>query len=251
MLNFFTGKNSSKNRAKRKNPNFITDQNEIFKLFKQVCEKQLPVYLSWEGNQENHPTFLLKTGTEQFILDRLEEDKEHEALLECLAFKAVTNVDGVNMTFNVELSDSSTNNNQAYYLADLPQKVYYPQRRDSFRSIIPAEFPITFKGRFGIDEIELSGELLDLSYNGLGVMLENKAFLRKGDRIRGCSLSGKKGLYIAVDLEVRSVRTCERNTDMLRIGARIIDPNRKTLKQLKKTALELDALNLKRKQEKE
>lgn len=243
MLNIFSSKKQSK-KGGVKNPKFITNSDEIYQMIKRICDEQIPLILHWENAPQEETTYLLKAGTELFVLDRLEDQPLHESLLSADSLKARANVEGVNVTFNITLPDRTPHANSSYYKAYLPEKIYNPQRRDRFRLTVPDDFKIPFMTKYGLEETPLKGELIDLSSDGLGIMLDSRVFVRKGERIRSCTLSPPGGHAITFDIEIRSTRPCERDEQMMRIGARIVDPNRKAQKLLRKTVHKLEKLRM-------
>ncbi|RLA18694.1 MAG: hypothetical protein DRQ61_06910 [Gammaproteobacteria bacterium] len=248
MLNIFSLNKQAKKRQVS-NPKFITEADEIYKMLKHICDEQIPLVINWENNAQEETTYLLKVGTELFIIDRLGDPLLHESLLVEGNIKVQAKVHGVNVTFNVNIPDCSPEANHSYYKAPLPEKIYNPQRRGRFRATIPEGHKIPFIAKYGLDEIALTGELLDLTADGLAIMLDSRVFARKGERIKSCTISPPNGHVITFDIEIRSTRPCERNEQMMRVGAQIVDPNRKTLKQLRKVVLSLEELELKRKKE--
>ncbi len=248
MLSFFSSKKDTKKSAK--NPKFITNSDEIYKMLKHICVDQLPLIISGENTDQEETTYILKAGTELFIIDRLEDNSSHEKLLSSPNIKARANVDGVNITFNITLENSSPQANSNYYRAVLPQEIYNPQRRNNFRALIPSDIKIPFNARYGPDETQITGEIIDLSAEGAGIILDGRIFARKGEKIRACTFQMPKGITVTADIEIRTTRPCVRDDRMMRIGVRFASPNRKTQKQIRKTVLLLEEIQRRQKKNK-
>ena len=249
MMNFFSlNKRQKKNHSN--NPAFITEPDEVHQFIKHICDAQIPLIISGENSQYEETSYLLKVGTKLFIIDRLSDEPSHKALLTSETVKARAKVDGVNITFNINLESHLPQANQDYYKATLPDKVYNPQRRNRCRILIPEDYKIPFVTKYGFEDTFLTGQLLDLTCDGITIILESLVFARKGERIRACTISPPDGHVITFDVEIRSSKPSEVNSQMMRIGAKIINPNWKARKQLGKLVIALEKMHHERKNEK-
>jgi c-di-GMP-binding flagellar brake protein YcgR len=113
--------------------------------------------------------------------------------------------------------------------------------------LIPNNIKIPFKASYGPDETPVTGEIIDLSTEGSGIMLDSHIFVRNGKRIRASALQMPKGITVTTDIEIRTTRPCARDDRMMRVGVRFISPNRETQKQIRKTVLLLEEIQKKQK----
>ncbi len=249
MMNFFSlNKRQKKNHSN--NPAFITQPDEVHQFIKHICDAQIPLIISGENSQYEETSYLLKVGSELFIIDRLSDESSHKALLTSETVKARAKVDGVNITFNISLESHLPQANEDYYEAALPDKVYNPQRRNRYRFLIPEDYKISFVTKHDIEDTLLTGHLLDLTYDGITIMLDRPVFGRKGERVRSCTISSPDGHVITLDVEIRSSKYSELNDQVMRIGAKIIDPSWKARKQLGKLVIALEKMHHEQKNEK-
>jgi c-di-GMP-binding flagellar brake protein YcgR len=248
MLNFFSS-NKKQQNSHLSNPKFIIKPSEVYQLIKYICDEQIPLIISGENSQQEETSYLLKVGSELFIFDRLSDQNSHRALLNSETVKVRAKVDGVNVTFNTSLESHLPQANEDYYKAALPSKIYNPQRRNRCRILIPDDYKIPFVTKHRVEDMLLTGRLLDLTCDGIAIMLDNRIFARKGERVRSCTISPPGSHVISFDMEIRSSKPSEISEQMMRIGARIIDPNWKARKQLGGLVIALERMHHKRKNE--
>ena len=96
---------------------------------------------------------------------------------------------GVDIRFSTQLIDAKAKGGVAFYKAEMPQDVFFLQRREDFR-VPTSGARITFhalRGEGGHQIIK--GHVNDLSRRGIGVILDDPITLQRGEILPSCSLS--------------------------------------------------------------
>lgn len=165
------------------------------------------------------------------VLDELNPDSGHQALLEHGALQLEGRLQGVELAFETRLLKSGENRGVAYYHCSYPEQLQYLQRRQDFR-ISSGTADITFLGSRGLLMSEtLRGRMYDISRNGVGVLLEGAQVLKPGDPLPACSLRLPDGSDLPFSLEVRySARSPQRN--ITRLGGRFSDMDMVTRRRI-------------------
>ncbi len=193
----------------------------------------------FKDHPEQYTTALLGVYPEHgfIVLDEFSPKEGHELLLEKNECKVTGKLDGVDLRFSVKLIEARTKSGIAFYKIETPKTVFYRQRREDFRVSTGAE-NIPFLGYRGKDyQQTLRGSVVDISAEGMGILLDDAVNIYPGDLLPACTVTLPNKEKILFSLEARCVQT-NRERGTSRIGGRFAEidhpSHRKVVRLLKK-----------------
>jgi c-di-GMP-binding flagellar brake protein YcgR len=132
--------------------------------------------------------------------------------------KLSTFINGVHLTFHLREIVRDQSNNQIVYKAQLPESIYYPQRRASPR--IQADLnAISFQGTSRDTGLLIKGHVLDISRTGLSVAFSKIGnTILSGDKLTNCLIQLPDEKTLSFDLSLRSIRKYSLNSSQKQVG---------------------------------
>ncbi len=186
--------------------NFLTEPSKISKLLLDISKESPLCTITFQDSADQFSTSILDVNTDkkQLILDELMPNYGNDLLLETSVSKLSTYHDGIHLAFNLKNIQHGSSHGIAYYKANFPERVFYPQRRQSPRIKIKTS-TIFFSGMAEKNNSTVSGKVYDISREGICFILANPhSRLQRGDIIKNCSVTLEKE-QINFDLIVRSI----------------------------------------------
>lgn len=231
--------------AKPDNPHFITGRDQVVDMLKDLQDESRVISLYFANEPgAGFASSLIKVTEGGVWLDRVNSEKGHSQLMEKKRFKALAKYQEVPVTFECTLTGICKEEGSVSYKITLPEKIYFPQKRATFRVKTRLfRLPIHVKAEGGIDSVPavMVGRVEDISMTGIGFTLEPSITVRRNDVLRFCVLRLDEEKHINFDLEVRNVKTMGQGR-MLRVGGRFVNLSRKTARQIRSEVLRLERL---------
>jgi c-di-GMP-binding flagellar brake protein YcgR len=188
-------------------PNFLTNPKKINQLLEGIEESSPLCTISVEGVEEEFNSSILdiQLQNKQIILDEL-IPKHGNELLSNNKLKLSTTYKGIRLAFKLDNIKSGSSQGIAYYKASIPNRIYYPQRRQSPRIQLNS-LNISFSGISSRTKTSVGGTIFDLSRTGIGILIpNNRARFQRGDLITDCRINLDDG-HLNFELAVRFVKT--------------------------------------------
>lgn len=169
----------------------IYDPRKITPLLIQSYKAHILFNVTIPGQHGQFSTALLGIYDEHgfIVLDELTPRVGHKLLLKNRRMQLAGRLAGVDIRFSTELIDAKSKGGVAYYKAEMPQDIFYLQRREDFR-VPTSGAQIAFHALRGEGGHQIvKGHVHDLSRKGVGVILDDPISLEKGEILPSCSLS--------------------------------------------------------------
>lgn len=173
------------------NPNFVTEPHRIKKLLQDIENTSPLCTVTFDGIKEEFSSSVLSINPleNQLILDELIPEQGNALLQRKQSLKLSTYCHGIHLAFKLDKIQAASSQGMAYYKADFPSRIYYPQRRKAPRIEITA-IHIPFAGIASKNNISIGGSIFDISRSGLGIKLpDNRARIQRGDIIKKCRIT--------------------------------------------------------------
>jgi len=200
----------------KKTPKYlVTKKKEIIALLKQAHKKKAFLTLQVADQDKSYTTALLGIypNHDLIVLDELSPTSGHKQFLQRKEAKVTGRVNGVELRFKTRLVGVGSKSDVAFYKVAMPEVMYFCQQRQSFRvSLKGANIPFFFPGGGMIPSI--NGYLLDISIGGIGVILNHKVPLSRGDNLEFCAIQLPEKGDIRFTLQVDAVRDNARGGGM-------------------------------------
>lgn len=207
----------------------VTRKTSIMRLLQLLERRKLLLDVQWPGETQRYATALLGIYPEQgfIVLDELNPRAGHHKLMARGELTAVGRLDGVSIKLTTRLQEMREKDGVAFYKLAFPQQIYYVQRRDSHRISLVGT-PTRFEGQWarGGDATTVTGNVSDVSAEGVGLLLDGELALHQGDTLTLCRVSLPQDGNVDFDLEVRHAVYLPARK-LTRVGARVrnIDPH--------------------------
>lgn len=188
---------------------FVTEQPGILKLIQTIHESAQPCLVTITGSKKIFSTFLVDFQPEQghLILNELKPNEGNTVLQHVKTLKLSGFVNGVQLAFKLNLLDYGLNRGTYYYKTDLPDRIYYPQRRSSPRIFVVDTEKIHFQAYASSDKPTFTGDIYDLSRGGICINITDLTIiLERGDVIENCKMRLPDEYCITFSLAVRSIK---------------------------------------------
>jgi c-di-GMP-binding flagellar brake protein YcgR len=155
-----------------------------------------------------------------FLLDELNSDDAHRALLQNRKLRITCRLQGMELKFACALVNNSSDGGLAIYEIALPRQITRVQRRDNYRLRLDAGLvvPVTVPN---LEGETVNGQVFDLSTSGIGAYLQTRNSPARGKVLHGVTLSLARGRPLRASIEIRFARQ-NASHHMLRIGARFV-----------------------------
>ncbi len=201
------------------NPNFLTDTDKIVTLLSEIEQSSPLCTVHVDGSPQEYSSSILgiKADKNLIILDELSPKEGNTELQNSKALKLSLFHKGIHLSFNLTDLKMGHSRGITYYKADLPDRIFYPQRRRSPRIEI-SSINIPFSGVSERTGLSVNGYLFDLSRGGAGVDLSvNRARIQRGDKIKNCQISFDD-YVMDFEFSVRFFKSTPSSTTKFQIG---------------------------------
>lgn len=203
----------------------ITDDRFIADLLRRIMENRALLTITLPGVAGTYHSAILRLDPEQgyLLLDELHPPYGHSKLIETGKLNARATVKGVEIRFPAALQEVGTESGISLYRTNIPDEVFYRQRRAHFRVNVSAAAPMEVSLELPGGG-SLSGRIVDISEGGIGVELPVDVPLNQGERLQ-CRMTLPKNTQFGCKLEVRHLGPA-RSGDKTHMGALFLDlPN--------------------------
>jgi c-di-GMP-binding flagellar brake protein YcgR len=193
------------------NPKFVTHPDKITSILCAIQIQNCLCTLSQQGQKKGLLTSIIEVDKEQnlLILDEINSAELRTFFQSTQKIKLSTYLNGVHLAFLMTLTAVIKPGTESLnYTSPLPDRIYYPQRRNSPR-LVTDTLTITFPAVK--NQYLVHGEVMDVSRGGMSFRLTAKEnSIQTGDYLRNCHLNLPIGYEMVFTLVIRSVKT-ERN----------------------------------------
>jgi c-di-GMP-binding flagellar brake protein YcgR len=201
----------------------ITAAARINAIMRQLKEEHELLGVTVPGCEQPANTAILGVSEKRgiFLLDELNSDDAHRALLQNRKLRITCRLQGMELKFACALVNDSNDGGLAIYEIALPSQITRVQRRDNYRLrldtglVVPVSVP-------NLEGETVKGQVFDLSTSGIGAYLQTRNSPPPGKLLHGVTLSLGRGRPLKTGIEIRFARQNTSN-HMLRIGARFVD----------------------------
>ncbi len=225
----------------------VKDREQVVSLLIQIHQAHVLLNVTVGDHKAQYSSALLGIYEEHgfIVLDELTPEEGHHRLLEQHDLKVAGRLEGVEFRFATRLQEAREKSSIAFYKVDLPEEIYYRQRRKDFR--IPSRGLATrFHGLRGKGQRQiLKGYVNDLSRKGIGLILEDDVSLSQGEVLPSCIIKIPGEKEIAFSLEVRFSRYNQQQ-QVTRVGGRFRDIDRESLRRICSTINKLERAQARR-----
>ena len=202
------------------NPNFITERPKILRLLQQIIES--PPLCTVTIRHSNKPFFtsLLEIEKEKglVVFDELTPEPGNQLLNQAGIGRLSTFINGVHLTFDLKEIVREVSGRQVTYKAQLPQTIFYPQRRSSPRFVTEPS-TIDFQGISRDTGMLVKGYVMDISRTGLSLAFSKAGgSIQSGDKLNACEIQLPGDNVFSFDLSVRSIRKVSPTSLQKQIG---------------------------------
>ena len=220
----------------------ISDSVQITSLLKRAKEARLllNVTLANDGNLYNSALLEVLPADNALLLDELHPGAGHTRVGVDTILHVFGRLQGVEMSFTTPVLRIGSQDGVAYYRAAIPTHIYYQQRRGHYRvrvgagRSIPVLLPLD-------PQVELEGELFDISAGGIGIRLRQPPGdrLAAGQRVDNCRIGLHDSDPLVCDLEIRTVRS-EGSSGQCVVGACFSAMERREQQRIQRFVASLD-----------
>jgi len=203
----------------------ISDGARIAGLLRRIRENHnlLSVTVMGDHRLYNSAIIDLDLDSGYLKLDELSPQSGHRLITVSTPLRIHTRLNGIDISFNTRVEDTGSEHGIAFYLAGLPELVYYRQQREHYRAHVGAGRAVSILLEKQQGE-HLEGELHDISAGGVGLRftMETVHSLEKGEYIPLCVINLGSHCVIRNPVEIRYVGE-GKNEKYGVVGARFVD----------------------------
>jgi len=206
--------------AEQTNPSFIVEPSKIIKLLQQIIESPPLCTVTLPNYNKTFFTSILEIQQQKGLLlfDRLTPPSGNHLLSQCGVLKLSTFINGVHLTFQLKEIIPDHSINTTFYKAQLPDSIYYPQRRSSPRIEMDIN-TIPFQGTSRDTGLLIKSYVLDISRTGLCIDISKIGnTIQSGDKLTNCLIQLPGTNTLEFDLSLRSIRKSKFNISQKQIG---------------------------------
>ena len=222
------------------NPNFLTDPKKINILLQEIEEESPLCTISFKDKSEEFSSSILDIQLEnkKIIIDELLPKHGNDYISPESTLKLSTIHNGIRLAFQLNNIKQGSSRGIAFYKADIPNRIYYPQRRSSPR-IQLTSLNIPFSGTSQGTQLYIRGYIFDISRGGIGVVLQNnKARIQRGDLIKNCQIILDESA-VTFDLTARFIKNSS-GSEKIQIGGYFDNLSSKHQKKLERFVATLE-----------
>ena len=195
----------------------IRNPAQVAGILKRLADGRKTINVSTPQSQNQvHTSAILDVNAERrmVLLDELNPAPRDIRALAGKRLGVSAQLGGVDVSFACTVTRLGSKEGITYYVVEMPDKLLYQQRREHYRAAATIEsgLPVRLRLKGPEDEeVELEGELTDLSIGGMGVRLpprtEVPEFLEEHDIIPLCSVDlPDQDVPLECAAELRSLR---------------------------------------------
>lgn len=182
----------------------LEDGAHIRHLLMRVMDSRSLLATSIAQRSDAYTSLIVELDLRQgaMLLDELHPSDGANAVQPGSQLRVRTRVEGSALEFDCQVEQVMSSQGAKAYLARIPERVRYHERRESFRVSIPHDFalpPAIFSSASGA----FRGRLLDISETGVGTLVSDASLTGVGGRV-ACTLS-LPGTRLITDVQVRSL----------------------------------------------
>ncbi len=155
--------------------NYLTKVEDIYRTMQRIIKSGQPVKARFEGEEEPYKTLITKVDLKgkAFAFNVLSPSRGNDLIRGGHAFELEAFVQGIDIKFRITGS-LKFRSSEKEYIACLPEKVFYLQRRSAYRVPVPRTYDIYIVLRSSLNEsVELKGRLIDMSASGFQAVFDN------------------------------------------------------------------------------
>lgn len=226
----------------------IKSRNEIAGLLNKAYKSHTLLSITVGSSDQIFGSVILEINKDKsyMLLDELYPRKKfHDSLInQKLSVEA--QLHGILLNFSCLINEISEEDGSEYYKVNLPDFLYYHQRRENYRVPISITQPLPADLETEND-IVIHAELRDLSLGGLSARLTTPQSeeLKIGDIIPACTIQLPNNRKIECSVEI--VRIDEAKTSRnVKIGAKFTDISNADRQELSRAIAILERLNIKK-----
>ena len=186
-----TTRSPEQRRSKRDSGYQIRTPANMLPLLTQALRTRLLFDVSIPTSETHYTTALLGIYRDHgfLVMDELTPRVGHKKLLKQRRMTLTGKLDGVPLRFSTRLIESREQKGMAFYKVEIPESLFYMQRRQEFRiAVTEARIPFQAQRDDGSQEI-LKGYVYDLSRNGMGLNLEGEVALERDEILKNCVIT--------------------------------------------------------------
>lgn len=185
----------------------ISDPARIKSMLVQIQEdhRLLDIEITNEKDRFNSIIISVDKNMRYFSVDELMPRAGHTALQKNKQIKIFSQLrDGASFTVSANLDNVDEKDGVAFYRMHFPKKAIYRQRRSIYRAPVSAAKKYAFRAHNTESGGFIQGTLLDISSEGVGVLLKNsRVKIPREDVLHGCSLKTPNGQEIRFNITVK------------------------------------------------
>ncbi len=225
----------------------VTDPDQIVSILAKAARSNALMTATFKSHDKKYNTALLEVDSETgtIVIDEFTPNSGNRVLKELKELTLTGRPNGVELRFETELVEAGEQNGIALYHTTLPQKVFYLQRRLDHR-ISTQGLRIPFQGYRGKGmQQQVFGHLHDMSYNGLGILLDEPLHIKPGEVLTNCIITLPDEGNAEFTLEVRFYsRNPERRYS--RLGARFYKLDRDSERKIRRILNQMEREQLRK-----
>ncbi len=211
-------------RSKEEPPEIITDPARIINILGNMYRKRCRLSVSFPSSVygKNRGTSLIvdiNKNKQHLLLNKLEPEQSHTRFLNEKTIQIKSFYSGVQVTFNAELKQLMAEDDDIYYLVELPKQLSYYQKRATHRANTPSDNPVPITIQLE-DGSELEGGIDNISIGGLSITFTTNIpeSLQVGKIIAPCHFTMPDNESITCELRIRFIQHTLENSPA-KIGA--------------------------------
>jgi c-di-GMP-binding flagellar brake protein YcgR len=210
-----------RNPQKGHNSAIIRTRMTILALLSQSHQSNIQFDVSADENPECFQSSLIDINPETNVLTFNAPGIAAGQLCKNKNLRLSSIIQGSELRFTVTLFGAGEKDGAAFYMVKLPHFVYHPQIRRSYRISMNHEQP-PFQVYYADHNQNLKGHIIDISIDGIGIMLQHQDSLTKGDILENCSFRLPSGEGIPASIEICNIHQTPQQ-DAMRIGGHFYD----------------------------
>tara|TARA_R110002095_G_scaffold119391_2_gene103946 strand:- start:412 stop:1188 length:777 start_codon:yes stop_codon:yes gene_type:complete len=220
LKSFLSSDKEPKHDVPRANPNFIIDPGRIKHTLRLLVESHVQVTIVVD-DQSYHTCRILSVSEKGLLLDQITDHETHKKILAQKNIRINAKLNSVHCNFNCLIIHPYSDNDNAY-LASLPERIYYPQKRAFFRIPLVDLETHAFNGSTEHSNDNVSGFIYDVSFGGIGIAVYSNNHIKKGDLLSASNMTLNNGQIIQADLAVCSVKRAPQER-FTRVGCKFVN----------------------------
>jgi len=222
----------------------LTDRIRIFGLINRLLKEKALLGVFIKGGEQQYNSMLLDASLDgnYVVFDELKPNAGHELLSHKRICRISGQSQGISLEFEAQIKKIGNRDNIAFYVASLPSIANYQQRRASVRVQLSAATPLSVKLRMKNGNIELRGELRDISAGGLSIRFHDELSndINPGDEIE-CTFSSPENQQdqFVIDAQVKLIKRKAEPSEPAFLGCQFIDILKPQQRQIEKMIMRL------------